>query len=144
MHITFPMFEKGRSFVMAGGLVKAYEGHKFVYLHLVCQGIECIGKALLLSRNYEKFEQKLKGDYGHDLELLINEINEGSTEALFSKEAMKELKILNSYYKQHMLRYGAASDFKVEAQYITADCLHRELIECLAELNTKFASIESP
>ena len=55
MHITVPMYEKGRSFLMASGLVKAYEGYKFVYLHLLCQGFECIGKAILLAHNYGKY-----------------------------------------------------------------------------------------
>ena len=143
MRVTVPMFEKGRSFVMASGLVKAYEGHRFVYLHLLCQGVECIGKALLLAHDYEKYETKLRNEFGHDLEVLIKEVNRNRTNNMFTVNAMKELVKLNSYYKRHMLRYGDASDFKEEALQITADCLHRELVERLTDLNAKLSSLES-
>ena len=127
---------------MAGGLVKAYEGHKFVYLHLLCQGVECIGKALLLAHDYEKYEPKLRNDFGHDLEGIIKEVNRNCANNMFTDNAMTELVTLNSYYKRHMLRYGDASDFKEEALQITADCLHRELVECLTDLNAKFSPLE--
>ena len=143
MRVTVSMFEKGRSFVMAGGLVKAYEGHRFVYLHLLCQGLECIGKALLLAHDYEKYAPKLRKDFGHDLEVLIKEVNGNRPNKMFTDNAMKELIKLNCYYKRHMLRYGDASDFKEEAHQITADCLHRELVECLTDLNAKFSTLES-
>ena len=138
MHITVPMFQKGRSFVLAGGLVKAYEGHRFVYLHLLCQGVECIGKALLLEHDYRQYEPKLRHDFGHDLEVLINEVNKNSGEALFTTSAMTELKQLNTYYGRHSLRYGAAIDFDDEARLVLADNLHRELVESLTELDAKF------
>ncbi|WFP50238.1 hypothetical protein PL263_19365 [Methylomonas sp. EFPC3] len=137
VHVTVPMFEKGRSFVMAGALVKAYEGHRFVYLHLLCQGLECIGKALLLAHDYEKYEPKLKSDFGHGLEYLIAEVDKSRGSAFFSQEAHRELKALDSYYKRHMLRYGDPSDFKKESAQLKADSLHRELVESLDSLNTK-------
>lgn len=143
VRITVPMFEKGRCFVMAGGLVKAYEGHRFVYLHLLCQGLECIGKALLLAHNYEKYERSLQKDFGHDLEVLVAEIDRNSGSTLLSPEASEELNVLNSFYKRHLLRYGDGVDFQKESGQIRAAHLHRKLVDSLTELNRRFSSNES-
>lgn len=139
MHVTVPMFEKGRSFVMAGGLVKAYEGHRFAYLHLLCQGIECIGKALLLAHDYEKYEPRLRNVYGHDLEVLMTEVNQNSGSRFFSEEASNELKELSRFYKYHMLRYGHANDFKKQQANLSAEHLHQELVASLTDLNQQFS-----
>ncbi|HBI3715819.1 TPA: hypothetical protein K4M41_004638 [Vibrio parahaemolyticus] len=77
MQITVPMYVKGRSFIMAGGLVNAYGGDRFVYFHLLCQGIECIAKAVLLNQDYELYEPKLKDKFGHDLTKLYCEVDFG-------------------------------------------------------------------
>ncbi|WP_447928711.1 hypothetical protein [Vreelandella sp. EE27] len=142
MSMTIPMYEKGRSFVMAGGLIKAYEGHKFVHLHLLCQGLECIGKALLLAHDYQKYEPRLKSGFGHDLKLLIDEVDRISIFPLLSSDAVRELKQLNLFYKQHLLRYGSSSDFEVVAQQVSADYLHRELVDMLLVLNNYFKEHE--
>ena len=137
------MFEKGRSFVMAGGLLKAYEGHQFVYLHLMCQGLECIGKSLLLAYDYEKYKPMLISPFGHDLEFLIAEVDRNAGAALLSPQSILELKSLNVFYKKHILRYGDAADFGRESARIVADHLHSDLVDCLIELNQKFAAYES-
>lgn len=142
MQVTIPMYEKGRSFVMAGGLVKAYEGHRFVYLHLMCQGLECIGKALLLESNYEKYEPVLKDGYGHDLKVLIAEVDRNAGNRFFSEAASKELNALNTFYKKHMLRYGNPLDFKKQSASLSAEHLHRELVASLVNLNQRFSSVE--
>lgn len=138
MHITVPMFEKGRSFVMAAGLVKAYEGNNFVYLHLLCQGLECIGKALLLAHDYHKYQSVLRNEYGHDLAVLLAEVDRNAGSRFFSETASKELNGLNSFYKRHMLRYGDLIDFKKQAASLNADYLHHELVASFTELNQKF------
>ena len=143
LRITVPMFEKGRSFVMAGGLVKAYEGHRFVYLHLMCQGLECIGKSLLLAHDYKRYEPKLRKPYGHDLELLVAEVDRNAGAAFLSRQATRELKSLNVFYKNHILRYGNAADFKIESSRVVADHLHSDLVGCLTALNQKFSVYES-
>ncbi len=140
MHITVPMFEKGRSFVMAGGLVKAYGGHRFVNLHLLCQGLECIGKALLLDHDYEKYEPIIKTHFSHDLELLVAEINKNAGRLFLSSQSSTELKSLNAYYKCHMLRYGNNGDFNKESLQVTADHIHGNLVNCLTEWNERFST----
>lgn len=143
MRITVPMFEKGRSFVMAGGLVKAYEGHHFVYLHLLCQGLECIGKSLLLAHDYNKYQLVLRNDYGHDLEVLIAEVDQNAGCIFFSEAAARELSGLNGFYKRHMLRYGDLLDFDKQSACLNAEHLHHELVDCLTELNQKFSKLGS-
>jgi hypothetical protein len=140
--VTVPMYEKGRSFVLAGGLVKAHDGHHFVYLHLLCQGLECIGKALLLECNYEKYEPILKDDYGHDLKLLMAEVDRNAGSKFFSDAATKELSALNTFYKKHILRYGDPADFKKQSANLSAEHVHRELVACLLELNQRFPAVE--
>lgn len=142
MQVTVPMFEKGRSFLMAGGLVKAYDGHHFVYLHLLCQGLECIGKSLLLAHDYYKYQPILRNDYGHDLEVLIAEVDRNAGCAFFSEAAVKELSGLNSFYKRHMLRYGDLMDFEKQSACLDAEHLHRELVASLTDLNQKFLDSE--
>jgi hypothetical protein len=140
VHITVPMYEKGRSFIMAGSLVKAYEGHRFVYLHLLCQGFENIGKALLLARDYEKFGPLLKSKYGHNLESLLADVNQVFGRNFLSSMASAEILALNQFYKQHQLRYGDLIDFSDNSSCLLADQLHSELVGHLDELNQNFAS----
>lgn len=132
------MFEKGRSFVMAGSLVNAYQGHRFVYLHLLCQGSECIGKALLLAHDYERYEPMLKQGLGHDLEKLFETVERSLGRKLLSEDGMRELIKLNKYYKKHMLRYGDAADFQREAATVSADAFHADLVDNLIWQNDFF------
>lgn len=139
MRITVPMYEKGRSFVMAGGLVKAYEGHRFVYLHLLCQGFENIGKALLLAQDYEKYGPMLIPVYGHNLESLLAEVNVVYGSDFLSENASAEVQALNKFYKQHQLRYGDPIDFSSDFSGMQANQMHSELVGHLDALNQKFA-----
>ena len=131
------MYEKGRSFVMAGGLVKAYEGHKFVYLHLLCQGFENIGKSILLATNYEKYGPRLKSDFGHDLGTLLDELRLVCGAGLLDENACKQLKGLNEFYKSHRLRYGDKNDMKIENKLIDGDLVHVFLIDIIEVINRK-------
>lgn len=142
--IAVSMLDKGRSFVMAAGLVKAYEGEHFVYLHLLCQGVECMGKALLLNQDFALYEPRLKTDFGHDLEELVSVLEGLYSEPLFSTLAMKELRKLNRYYTRHILRYGSAEDFRAEAQTVSADRLHAEVIELIPEAVIKIYGTGHP
>lgn len=136
------MYEKGRSFILASGLLKAYEGHRFVYLHLLCQGFENIGKAILLAHDYEKYGPVLATKYRHDLLKVLRVINEVRGSALLSENALSELAMLNKFYKCHRLRYGDSIDFAQPPPAVNADYLHRELVEHLDVLNKQFALLE--
>lgn len=134
------MYEKGRSFIMAGGLVKAYEGHKFVYLHLLCQGFENIGKSMLLANDYDKYGPMLKPVYHHNLDTLLSELQAVYGRDVLSPEATSELLSLNRFYKQHQLRYGHTCDFTVDSSELSGDSLHRELVELLGVWNELFSA----
>jgi len=140
MQITVPMYVKGRSFIMAGGLVNAYGGDSFVYLHLLCQGIECIAKAVLLNQDYEHYEPKLRDKFGHNLTSLYREVEKTNSVPALSKRAVSELEALNKYYKQHMLRYGSELDFVEDASLLNIDKLHCEVMAWLTALNEVFMS----
>lgn len=124
---------------MAGGLVKAYEGHRFVFLHLLCQGLENIGKAMLLARDHDKYGPMLRPVYGHNLVSLLAELKVAYGRDIFSPEATVEIVSLNVFYKQHQLRYGDTVDFTSDFSALNADCLHSELVGLLGELNDEFA-----
>ncbi|MCS0449555.1 hypothetical protein [Vibrio diabolicus] len=140
MQITVPMYVKGRSFIMAGGLVNAYGGDRFVYFHLLCQGIECIAKAVLLNQDYELYEPKLKDKFGHDLTKLYCEVEKTNSVFTLSKGAVLELESLNRYYKRHMLRYGSEVDFGEDTQSLKVGQLYSEVLACLTALNELFTS----
>jgi len=132
------MYFKGRSFILAAGLLKAYDGEKFVYLHLLCQGFECIGKAILLNFNYEEYFDELR-NYGHDLDRLWNELNKiVNGQCLLSNKAKSELTILSKFYKKHQLRYGDALDYEISTNELNADTFHTELISLLQKYNVQF------
>lgn len=137
MRITIPMYEKGRSFLLAGGLVKAYEGHKFVYFHLLCQGFENIGKAILLAHDYDKYGPKLKDYFHHHLDRILAEINIVRGGNFLSAAGADELKGLNKFYRQQKLRYGDEVDFG-DIAALQAEHLHRELVDRLVILNKQF------
>ena len=124
---------------MAAGLVKAHEGHRFVYLHLLCQGFENIGKALLLLKDDEKYGPMLQPTYGHNLETLLAELKTIYGQDLMSNEASADAAQLNAFYKKHQLRYGDKLDFAAPASTLQADSLHTELVSLLGKKNEVFA-----
>ncbi|NMG16299.1 hypothetical protein [Aromatoleum bremense] len=125
---------------MAGALVKAYEGHKFVYLHLLCQGFENIGKSMLLANNYDKYGPMLKPVYHHNLDTLLSELQVVYGRDVLSAEATSELLSLNKFYKQHQLRYGHTYDLTVGSSELSGDNLHRDLLELLSVWNELFSA----
>jgi hypothetical protein len=142
MRITVPMYEKGRSFILASGLLKAYEGHRFVYIHLLCQGFENIGKAILLAHDYEKYAPMLAAEYGHNLVKVLRVIHEIRGSSFLSANASSELATLSNLYKSHQFRYGDDIDFAQPPLAINADHLHQELVQHLDALNREFELLE--
>ena len=70
-YIAHALYSKGRSFMGASVLLKDHGGDEYVALHLLCQGIEIVLKALLLELDYKKYD-KLQRKYGHDLQKVIS------------------------------------------------------------------------
>jgi hypothetical protein len=57
-------YQKGRYFIGAALLLRKHGGDEYVVLHLLCQGVEIVLKALLLLHDFDKYRTLLKG-YGH-------------------------------------------------------------------------------
>jgi hypothetical protein len=111
--VALSMFDKGVSFVGAAVLL-APVGHRYVVRHLVCQGLELVGKALLLFRNYDKYKAKLRSPFGHNLETLADTLVTEFSLNPRSTAFAGELKQLNQLYKNHLLRYGSIYDALVD------------------------------
>jgi len=67
------MYVKGKNFLGAAILLRQKGGYEYVVLHLMCQGVEVTLKALLLLKNYKRYEPKLK-KYGHRLMPLVADV----------------------------------------------------------------------
>jgi len=98
------MYSKGKSFLGAAILVRQAGGYEYVVLHLLCQGIEIVLKAILLIRNFDRYSGKLKR-YGHDLgKLSAAVITEFDRLKPIGPALATELAALNSLYSTHRLR----------------------------------------
>lgn len=125
---------------MASGLVKAYGGHDFVYLHLLCQGFENIGKAIILAQDYEAYGPQLKS-IGHDIESLLAEVEKSTGKIILSNSARQELLKLNRFYKNHQLRYGDAFDYSINIESLSGEEFRGDLIKNLDVWNEQFATL---
>lgn len=121
------MYAKGKSFLGAAILLRQRDGYEYVVLHLICQGIEVIFKALLLLKNYDLYRTQLKKPFGHDLERLINAAVGEFNVRPMSHALMMELETLNSLYSNHWLRYGTLYDVLVNPETIHSDLMLRKV-----------------
>lgn len=121
------MYAKGKSFLGAAILLRQKGGYEYVVLHLLCQGIEIVLKALLLLRAYETYKPKLKV-YSHNLETLVDGVvAEFKLHPLRSGPAT-ELHVLNSLYASHRLRYGSFYDVLVDPLTISSGRVLRRMM----------------
>jgi hypothetical protein len=102
------LYVKGKSFLGAAVLLERNKGNQSVVLHLVCQGLECILKAILLSLDYEMYRPLLKSKFGHKL-LLIAETVTSETNTHLRSTTRAELTTLDNLYRQHLLRFSTIS-----------------------------------
>lgn len=110
--ITGTMFAKGKGFLAAAILLRERGGpdHESVVLHLLCQGVEIILKALLLLRDYDTYAPRLERPLGHDLVRLVQEATSAygiNPPRLILK---KELEDISYFYSKHRLRYAGLDD----------------------------------
>jgi len=121
--IAQAMLVRGSNFLAAAILLKKHGGYQYVVLHLLCQGLEIIQKALLLSYDYGRFIKKLRdrSELGHDLLKGANAIVACYRLRPMKPELENELKMLNGYYADHLLRYASAVDILIDARSIPYD-----------------------
>jgi hypothetical protein len=111
------MYEKGKAFLAAAILLRQRHGYEYAVLHLICQGIEVLGKGYLLMSNYDHFKPKLRS-YGHNLLKLVAAIESQAKVGILQPRVRAELSTLNTLYSQHLLRYGSGYDILVSAETI--------------------------
>jgi hypothetical protein len=73
--IARSMYEKGKGFIGAALLLRQQGGYEYVVLHLVCQGLGIVMKALLLFKNYDFYSGRVKKDFHHDLKKLMTTVS---------------------------------------------------------------------
>ena len=111
------MFEQGIAFTAAAALVDKHNGNASVVLHLLCQGVEIVLKAILLSANYKKYRPQLRS-LGHRLSAIAAETRTASGFHVFPGAAGQELKQLEEFYTKHLLRYAHSFDIFIDAKTI--------------------------
>lgn len=129
MIIARAQFERGCAFVGAALLTRPHaiqEPQQYVFLHLVCQGIELITKGLLLTRDFDTYRPREK-EFGHKITRLIEE-----TLTVFNKRPLEpklkaEIKYLADSFGEHRLRYASAMDIFIAPSSIECDLVLRKL-----------------
>jgi hypothetical protein len=113
------MYKKGQSFLGASVLLSQRGGDGYVVLHLFCQGVEIILKALLLLNDYEKYSPRLRMTYGHDLSKLARRVASIYKLKPMRKELAEELQVLNNLYAPQLMRYGSIADIFIDPNSIS-------------------------
>jgi hypothetical protein len=119
------MYDKGKSFIGAAILLEQRGGNQYVVLHLICQGVECVLKAILLSIDYERYSPLLKDKLGHKLVKIASAV--GAETSMSLKPALlAELSNLDNLYARHLLRYGSGFDIVVDPKSVAyGKVMHR-------------------
>lgn len=107
------MYDKGRAFIGGALLVNQKNGNKYVVLHLLCQGIEIVLKAILLAKDYDRYKPRLK-NLGHNLIKAAAAVRNATGLNVFTHSALNELQGLNTYYSNHLLRYASNFDIFID------------------------------
>jgi hypothetical protein len=118
-HIALAMVQRGQHFVGAGLLVKRQGGNGYVWLYLLCQGTEVFLKGVLLLKDYDYYEPRLKKKFGHNVVKLAAEAAQAFEVAAPAGALLEELTQLNTYYSQHLLRYASGLDLLVDPSTIS-------------------------
>ena len=119
--IAQAMLVRGSHFLGAALLVEKNGGYRYVVLHLVCQGLEIVQKALLLAHDYDRFIKKIadRKKFGHDLLKGAHAVI-----ACYGLRPMRpslesELGSLNGFYASHHLRYASMVDILIDPASIS-------------------------
>lgn len=92
-------------------LLRQHGGSEFVVLHLLCQGIEILGKGYLLSVDYDTYTpQRLRKKYGHNLLKLLRRVEDVSGLSLLKGPIHEQMQELSALYSDNRLRYGSGFD----------------------------------
>ena len=106
------MLVRGDSFLKSAILLKRHEGSIDAVLYNICLGVELVLKSFLLFKDYDKYKPLLprKGEFGHNLVKLTNEVICAYKIKPITSDLRDELETLNNYYINHYLRYAGIHD----------------------------------
>jgi hypothetical protein len=127
--IAVTTYDKGKAFIDASLLVRrqnSTEPNEYVALHLLCQGTELLLKGLLLLKDYNSFQPRLK-KIGHKLPNLAAKTSKAYSLKSISATTMDELSKLNEFYTNHRLRYGSGIDLLIAPQSIGRERVQRRI-----------------
>jgi hypothetical protein len=141
--LTQAMFTKGTQFLAAAILLKQRGGYHYVVLHLVCQGMEIMQKALLLAHSYDTFKPQIakRALFGHDLIKGADAVSAAYGLQKISGSLRSEVEQLNHYYMEHLLRYASSADILIDGNSIS---YKRALKRCCALVRFGFKKIRIP
>jgi len=143
------MLKKGQNFLGAAVLLRGQGGYEWVVLHLACQGLEIVLKAVLLLKDFDRYKEELR-KFGHNLESVTAEVLAISRLHPIRAELASELRYLNSFYARHLLRYGSFFDILIDPREIQSDRILRRitaglrLIDRELDRATKAANARGP
>jgi hypothetical protein len=128
------MYVKSKSYFAASALLHEKGGHRYVVLHIFCQGIETFLKGLLLISDYSahaprlKLKQKDHRTYGHNLVNLAIAAQIEFKLKPMRAELAGELRKLNNYYSDHLFRYGSLLDIFIDPRTVQIELVHRRVM----------------
>jgi hypothetical protein len=99
-------FYKGCNFIAAAILLRQKKGDEYVVLHLICQGTEIILKALLIAKDFDRYQPQLRKKYGHGLMPLARDALAEFKLPPLKAHLGEEFEKLDHWYKTHLFRYG--------------------------------------
>jgi hypothetical protein len=141
LFITRSMYEKGKGFIGAAVLVNRQNGHPSVVLHLLCQGIEIIFKAILLEKDYSHYKPLLR-KFGHDLPKTAAAVRNATGLHIFPRRVQAELQTISDFYRQHLLRYASNFDIFIDVRTIPSKKVLLHTIALISYLERKQVFIE--
>ena len=115
------MYMKGKHFIGAALAIRKQQGYEFVVLHLLCQGVEIVLKALLLLNDFDRYHGTLRSELGHDLERLSRVTVEEFGVRPLSDDLVSEIETLNSFYSSQILRSESVVDLLILPETIPSD-----------------------
>ena len=130
------MYEKGKGFIGAAVLVEKQNGNPSVVLHLLCQGIEIILKAMLLEKDYVRYKPLLR-KYGHDLPKTAAAVRKVTGLHIFPPRILTELQTLSDFYRQHLLRYASNFDIFIDVRTIPSKKVLLHVVALIRYLERK-------
>ena len=123
-------YEKGCHFIAAAILLRQKGGDEYVVLHLICQGVEIILMAILLLRNYAKYQPRLTR-YGHRLMLLATDASKEFKLKPLRPTLLAELKELDRLYAGQVLRYSLPASVLIDPKSTPTELVLRRTLAIL-------------